>query len=45
MILFSFMLQIPLMRLARAVLLNMTIDFKTKWQNKLTFKIYKAPNQ
>lgn len=30
-ILFSFMLQIPLMRIARAVLLNMTIDYSTKW--------------
>jgi uncharacterized protein (DUF983 family) len=30
-IIFSFMLQIPLMRIARAVLLNMTIDYKTKW--------------
>jgi len=30
-ILFSFMLQIPLMRLARAILLNMTIDYTAKW--------------
>ena len=30
-ILFSFMLQVPLMRIARAVLLNMTIDYTTKW--------------
>jgi uncharacterized protein (DUF983 family) len=29
-ILFSFMLQIPLMRIARAILLNMTIDYRTK---------------
>lgn|SRR5690606_2070878 len=28
---FSFMVQIPLMRLARAILLNMTIDHTTKW--------------
>lgn len=27
-ILFSFMLQIPLMRIARAILLNMTIDYR-----------------
>lgn len=30
-VLFSFMLQIPIMRLARAILLNMTIDHTTKW--------------
>ncbi|MFD2915661.1 DUF983 domain-containing protein [Psychroserpens luteus] len=30
-ILFSFMLQIPLMRIARAILLNMIIDYTTKW--------------
>ena len=30
-ILFSFMLQIPLMRITRAILLNMTIDYTTKW--------------
>ncbi|OBX22115.1 MULTISPECIES: DUF983 domain-containing protein [Bizionia] len=30
-IVFSFILQIPLMRVARAVLLNMTIDYTTKW--------------
>lgn len=30
-ILFSFMLQIPLMRIARAILLNMTIDYTTNW--------------
>ena len=30
-ILFSFMLQIPLMRIARAILLNMTIDYTAKW--------------
>ena len=30
-ILFSFMLQIPLMRIARAVLLNITIDYTSKW--------------
>ncbi|WP_339837206.1 DUF983 domain-containing protein [uncultured Maribacter sp.] len=30
-ILLSFMLQIPLMRFARAILLNMTIDYSTKW--------------
>lgn len=30
-ILFSFMLQIPLMRIARAILLNMTVDYTTKW--------------
>ncbi|MEH6406765.1 MAG: DUF983 domain-containing protein [Leeuwenhoekiella sp.] len=30
-ILFSFVLQIPLMRIARAVLLNMSIDYTTKW--------------
>jgi phage FluMu protein Com len=30
-IVFSFMLQIPLMRIARAILLNMSIDFTTKW--------------
>jgi uncharacterized protein (DUF983 family) len=30
-ILFSFMLQIPLMRVARAILQNMTIDFTEKW--------------
>lgn len=30
-ILFGFMLQIPLMRIARAILLNMTIDYTTKW--------------
>ncbi len=30
-VLFSFMLQIPLMRIARAVLLTMTIDYTTKW--------------
>ncbi|WP_445734256.1 DUF983 domain-containing protein [Mariniflexile sp.] len=30
-ILFSFLLQIPLMRIARAILLNMTIDYTTKW--------------
>ncbi len=30
-ILLSFMLQIPLMRIARAILLNMTIDYSTKW--------------
>ena len=29
-ILFSFMLQVPLMRIARAILLNMTIDYGTK---------------
>ena len=29
-IVFSFMLQIPLMRIARAVLLNMTIDYTAK---------------
>ncbi|MCK0156534.1 hypothetical protein MWU65_05045 [Cellulophaga sp. F20128] len=28
-ILFSFMLQIPLMRISRAILLNMTIDYTT----------------
>lgn len=31
-IVFSFMLQIPLMRIARAVLLNMTIKYTTKWE-------------
>lgn len=30
-ILLSFLLQIPLMRIARAILLNMTIDYNTKW--------------
>lgn len=30
-ILFGFMLQIPLMRIARAILLNMTIDYTSKW--------------
>ncbi|GGG43834.1 DUF983 domain-containing protein [Bizionia arctica] len=30
-ILLSFMLQIPLMRVSRAILLNMTIDYSTKW--------------
>ena len=30
-ILFSFTLQIPLMRISRAILLNTTIDYKTKW--------------
>lgn len=30
-IVFSFMLQIPVMRIARAILLNMTIDYTTKW--------------
>jgi len=30
-VLFSFILQIPLMRLARAILLNMTIDYNTNW--------------
>ena len=30
-ILFGFLIQIPLMRLARAILLNMTIDYTTKW--------------
>jgi uncharacterized protein (DUF983 family) len=30
-ILFSFMLQIPLMRISRAILLNMTIDYTTNW--------------
>jgi uncharacterized protein (DUF983 family) len=30
-ILSSFMLQIPLMRIARAILLNMTIDYTAKW--------------
>jgi len=30
-ILLSFMLQIPLMRFARAILLHMTIDYSTKW--------------
>ena len=30
-IVFSFMLQIPLMRIARAVLLNITIDYTSKW--------------
>ncbi len=30
-IVFSFVLQIPLMRIARAVLLNITIDYTTKW--------------
>lgn len=30
-ILLSLMLQIPLMRIARAILLNMTIDYTTKW--------------
>jgi len=30
-ILISFMLQIPLMRIARAILLNMSIDYTTKW--------------
>ncbi|OBX25224.1 uncharacterized protein DUF983 [Gelidibacter algens] len=31
-ILFSFMLQIPLMRISRAILLNMTIDYTTEWR-------------
>ncbi|SFN80926.1 Protein of unknown function [Salegentibacter flavus] len=30
-IIFAFILQIPLMRIARAILLNMTIDYTTKW--------------
>jgi phage FluMu protein Com len=30
-IVLSFLLQIPLMRVARAVLLNITIDYTTKW--------------
>jgi phage FluMu protein Com len=30
-VLFSFMLQVPIMRIARAILLNMTIDYTTKW--------------
>jgi len=30
-IIFSFALQIPLMRVARAVLLNTSIDYTTKW--------------
>ncbi len=30
-ILFSFLIQIPLMRIARAILLNVTIDYTTKW--------------
>lgn len=31
MIIFSFLLQIPLMRISRAILLNMTIDYTNKW--------------
>jgi len=31
-ILLSFMLQVPTMRIARAILLNMSIDFNAKWQ-------------
>ncbi|NCO64968.1 MAG: DUF983 domain-containing protein, partial [Flavobacteriia bacterium] len=30
-IILAFVLQIPLMRIARAILLNMTIDFTKKW--------------
>lgn len=30
-IVLAFILQIPLMRFARAILLNMTIDYTTKW--------------
>ena len=30
-VLFSLLLQIPLMRIARAILLNVTIDYTTKW--------------
>ena len=30
-VLFIFFLQIPIMRISRAVLLNMTIDYTTKW--------------
>ena len=30
-VLFSFFLQIPLMRISRAVLLNMSVDYSTKW--------------
>ncbi len=30
-LLFSFMLQIPLMRIARAILLNISIDYTSKW--------------
>lgn len=30
-ILFSLLIQIPLMRIARAILLNVTIDYTTKW--------------
>lgn len=30
-VLFSFMIQIPLTRISRAILLNMTIDYSKKW--------------
>ena len=30
-VIFSLLLQIPIMRISRAILLNMTIDYSTKW--------------